>query len=72
MSDASLGTDPVLFERRGHVAIMTLNRPEVLNAVNRELSLRAGEALDEIDSDPGPCVSASSPASAARSARAPT
>ncbi len=52
MSDAAHGPEPVLFDRRGHVAIMTLNRPEVLNAVNRELSLRAGEALEEADRDP--------------------
>jgi len=29
--------DTVLYERRGHVATITYNRPEVLNAVNGEL-----------------------------------
>lgn len=47
------GSDVVLLERRGHVAILTLSRPEVLNAVSAEMSLRAGEALEEIDGDPG-------------------
>jgi crotonobetainyl-CoA hydratase len=42
----------VLVERRGHVAILTLNRPAVLNAVNAELSMRAGAALDEIAREP--------------------
>jgi crotonobetainyl-CoA hydratase len=44
-------SDVVLMERRGHVAIITLNRPEVLNAVNGEMSQRAGEVLEEIDRD---------------------
>ena len=29
--------DPVLFELIDHVAVITLNRPEVRNAMNREL-----------------------------------
>jgi crotonobetainyl-CoA hydratase len=45
-------SDAVIFERRGHVAVMTLNRPEVLNAVNAELSRQAGAALEEIAADP--------------------
>ncbi len=43
---------PVQFERRGHVGIITLNRPAALNAVNREVSRLAGEALEELDRDP--------------------
>jgi crotonobetainyl-CoA hydratase len=43
---------PVLLERRDHVAVVTLNRPEVLNAVNGDLSRRAGQVLAEIDADP--------------------
>jgi crotonobetainyl-CoA hydratase len=44
--------DSVLFERRDRVALVTLNRPEVLNAVNAELSWRCGEILEEIEQDP--------------------
>jgi crotonobetainyl-CoA hydratase len=45
-------SDAVLFERRGHLAIVTLNRPEVLNAVDGDMARRAGEVLEEIDGDP--------------------
>lgn len=27
-------TDPILFEQRGHVALLTLNRPETRNALD--------------------------------------
>jgi crotonobetainyl-CoA hydratase len=46
------GSDVVLFARRGHLAIVTLNRPEVLNAVNGDMTRQAGEVLEEIDGDP--------------------
>ncbi|ROQ89044.1 short chain enoyl-CoA hydratase [Streptomyces sp. 2132.2] len=42
----------VLFERRGHVAVLTLNRPEALNAVNSALAGELGAALDLLDRDP--------------------
>jgi len=42
----------VLVERRGHVLLATLNRPEARNAVNLELATLLGEALDEADRDP--------------------
>jgi crotonobetainyl-CoA hydratase len=42
----------VLFAQRGHLAIVTLNRPEALNAVNGDMTRRAGEILEEIDGDP--------------------
>ena len=46
------GSDVVLFAQRGHLAIVTLNRPEALNAVNGDMTRRAGEILEEIDGDP--------------------
>ncbi|MYQ33917.1 crotonase/enoyl-CoA hydratase family protein [Streptomyces sp. SID4956] len=42
----------VLVEDRGHVRVLTLNRPEARNAVNQELSLLLGTALEEADTDP--------------------
>jgi enoyl-CoA hydratase len=41
----------VLTERRGDVLVITLNRPEVRNAVNAALAEGVGQALDELDND---------------------
>jgi enoyl-CoA hydratase len=41
----------VLTERRDNVLLITLNRPEVRNAVNAALAEGVGSALDELDSD---------------------
>ncbi len=41
----------VLVERRGHVMIVTLNRPEARNAINEAVWLGAGEALAEAERD---------------------
>ncbi len=54
MSDEQ-GTDEqaVLTERRGSVLLITLNRPEVRNAVNAALAEGLAGALDELDRDEG-------------------
>jgi enoyl-CoA hydratase len=44
---------PVLTERRDNLLVITLNRPEVRNAVNRDLSNGVAAALDELDGDDG-------------------
>ncbi len=52
MSDEqAAGEQPVLTERRGSVLLITLNRPEVRNAVNAALAEGLGGALDELDRD---------------------
>lgn len=43
----------VLTERDGHVLVVTLNRPEARNAVNGELTLELGSALEEAAADAG-------------------
>lgn len=48
----SVGAPAVLVERDDHVMVITLNRPEARNAVNRELAQRLGEAVEEADQDP--------------------
>jgi enoyl-CoA hydratase/carnithine racemase len=45
--------DPVLLERRGAVAVLTLNRPHVLNAMSTSMGIRLGEVLEEISEDAG-------------------
>jgi enoyl-CoA hydratase len=42
----------ILTETRGRVALVTLNRPQALNALNRALLTELGEALHALDADP--------------------
>ena len=41
----------VLYQIQGNIAIITLNRPLFLNAINRDLKLRLTEALTRLDDD---------------------
>ena len=43
---------PVLYSVRDHVAVITLNRPHAMNAVNSALARAAGAALERADQDP--------------------
>jgi enoyl-CoA hydratase/carnithine racemase len=43
---------PVLFERIGHVAVLTLNRPQVHNAVNAEVADAIEAHVATVESDP--------------------
>ncbi|MBU0822817.1 MAG: crotonase/enoyl-CoA hydratase family protein [Alphaproteobacteria bacterium] len=42
----------ILTERRGHVLIVTINRPEARNAVNAAVHVGIGTALEEAENDP--------------------
>lgn len=48
-----MATDEVLFEKTGHVAVITLNRPEVLNALNATVMSELARILDEVEADTG-------------------
>lgn len=52
MSESTQVSGSVLSERRGAVMLVTLNRPERLNAWNDELEDRYFELLDEAEADP--------------------
>jgi enoyl-CoA hydratase len=41
----------LLRERRGHVEILTINRPEARNAINRATAIALGDALDDCETD---------------------
>ena len=43
--------DELLRERRGHVELLTINRPEARNALNRAAAVALSEALDECETD---------------------
>lgn len=45
-------SQPVLVERIDHVVLVTLNRPEVRNAVDMATCLAAGDAFEEAEYDP--------------------
>jgi crotonobetainyl-CoA hydratase len=47
-----MSSDPVLFERDGHIAVIILNRPDSLNSVNASLATGLGTALEELANDP--------------------
>jgi enoyl-CoA hydratase/carnithine racemase len=47
-----MADDPVLYETRGTIALLTLNRPERLNAWNGELERRYFDLLDQCGADP--------------------
>ena len=41
----------ILIEKKNHIATLTLNRPEKLNAINLELKNELYQALDELEAD---------------------
>lgn len=43
--------EPVLVERKGNVALVTLNRPEAMNAINTEMAQSLSRVFSELDSD---------------------
>jgi enoyl-CoA hydratase len=44
-------SDEVLVERRGHVQVITINRPDAKNALNAGVATAVAAAVDELDSD---------------------
>jgi enoyl-CoA hydratase len=44
-------SEPVIAERRGNVLLITINRPEVRNAVNAAVAAGVAGALEELDDD---------------------
>jgi enoyl-CoA hydratase len=52
-AEAAATADAVLTEQRGNVLLVTINRPEVRNAVNGAVAEGVANALDTLDSDEG-------------------
>jgi len=42
----------LLYDKKNKTGYITLNRPESLNAMSRELSRKLAEALLDVDADP--------------------
>ena len=53
MSGDIVSEDAVLLERRGRVMIITLNRPDQMNAINGALSNGLWSAVQELNADSG-------------------
>ena len=51
LSQGEIMADELLRERRGHVEILTINRPDQRNAINRTTALAMDEALNECEVD---------------------
>src|SRR4051812_14928378 len=45
-------TDELLIERDGHVVVLTINRPDRLNAFSYDLRMRLTDLWPELDADP--------------------
>jgi enoyl-CoA hydratase len=52
VSDPTTATEAVLTEVRGRVLIITLNRPEAMNAINTALAQGLLKAVAQLDEDP--------------------
>jgi enoyl-CoA hydratase len=50
-AEPAVSSEPILTERRRNVLLITLNRPEVRNAVNGAVAEGIAGALDELDGD---------------------
>jgi enoyl-CoA hydratase len=46
-----MGEPAVLYEKQGHVAVVTMNRPDVRNAINAEMLCRLADAWQDVNED---------------------
>ena len=52
-ADAAMAYETILVETRGRVGLITLNRPEALNALNATVAREVNDALDVFEADSG-------------------
>ena len=43
--------ETILYEKQENIVIMTLNRPDSLNSINRQLRKELADAITEFDAD---------------------
>ena len=51
--NARMAYQSILVDTRGHVGVVTLNRPKALNALNGAVIAELGQALDDFEADDG-------------------
>ena len=47
-----MGFDTVIYEREDHIAVITMNRPKSMNAINNKFIKELKQVFDEIEGDP--------------------
>ena len=47
-TDTGTGLQPIVIKRDGHVTVITLNRPDRLNAINQQLTQELHDALEQL------------------------
>jgi enoyl-CoA hydratase/carnithine racemase len=52
VQEGTMAFETILYDKKDHVARITLNRPEAFNALNRTIVTELGKALDDSDADP--------------------
>jgi crotonobetainyl-CoA hydratase/dehydration protein DpgD len=62
----------VLYEKKDGIAFVTMNRPEVRNAINTEMLVRLADAWQDVNDDPAVHVAILRGAGTRPSAPAPT
>src|SRR5262249_30394351 len=51
--ERTMSYETIVVEKKGRVGVITLNRPQALNALNDQLINELNEALDELEADDG-------------------
>ena len=46
-----MGYETILYTKKNRTAVIILNRPDCLNAMNRTMFMEIGQALDDADHD---------------------
>jgi enoyl-CoA hydratase/carnithine racemase len=53
LSEKQTQEEVLILSRLDHVALITLNRPQAMNSLNRELFARLTETIDQLERDKG-------------------
>ncbi len=49
-----MSNEYVIYEKKGHIAYLTINRPEVMNALHYDANVELSAAFDDFKQDESP------------------